>query len=253
MSSMSTTSGGAQGSDYSQLMARDGHQFSAWLAAPAGRPRGAILVLQEIFGINSHIRAVADGFAREGYVAIAPALFDRVRRNVELGYTPQDVEVGRGIVLQIPEEKLLLDMHAAINVVKHAGAVGTVGYCWGGSLAYLAACVLPVTAAVSYYGTRTVQLLERRPRVPVMYHFGERDQTIPPENIEKIRAAHPAGEIFTYPADHGFNCDQRASFDAASAQLARQRTLEFFARTLSVPQDGAAQDKDLPLDQWSDA
>jgi carboxymethylenebutenolidase len=123
-----------------------------------------------------------------------------------------------------------------------------VGYCWGGSLAYLSACELPVRAAVSYYGTRTVQMLDRKPRAPVQYHFGERDQSIPPEAIEKIRAAHPDGEYHIYPADHGFNCDQRGSYDADSAQLARARTLGFFQKHL-----GALDDDKLPLDEWSDA
>jgi carboxymethylenebutenolidase len=237
--------------EFTRLMARDGHEFDAWLAPPAGKPRGAVLVLQEIFGVNSHIRAVADGFAAEGYLAIAPSLFDRVKRNVEMGYTPPDVEHGRGYVAQIPEEKLLLDMRACVNVVRHAGSVGVVGYCWGGSLAWLAACELPVACAVSYYGTRTVQYLGKAPRVPVMFHFGDRDTTIPPEAIEKIRAAYAQGEYFIYPADHGFNCDQRASFDAAAASLARARTLEFFARHLVA--GAPAPDDDLPLDKWSDA
>jgi len=229
-----------------RLMARDGHEFDAWLVAPDAAPRGAIVVLQEIFGVNSHIRKVTEDFAAQGYTAIAPSLFDRVRRNVELGYGPQDVEQGRGYVLQLSEAQLLNDITASINVVRRSGPVGVVGYCWGGSLAYLAACELPVRAAVSYYGTRTVQMLDRKPRVPVQYHFGERDKSIPPEAIEKIRAAHPQGEFFIYPADHGFNCDQRGSYDAQSARLARERTLEFFARNLGDAGD-------LPLDEWSDA
>jgi len=232
--------------EFMRLMARDGHEFDAWLVAPDVAPRGAVVVLQEIFGVNSHIRKVAEDFAAQGYTAIAPSLFDRVRRNVELGYGSEDVEQGRGYVLQISEAQLLNDIAASINVVKRSGAVGVVGYCWGGSLAYLAACELPVRAAVSYYGTRTVQMLDRKPRVPVQYHFGERDKSIPPEAIEKIRAAHPAGEFFVYPADHGFNCDQRGSYDAASARLARERTLEFFARNLGEAGD-------LALDEWSDA
>jgi carboxymethylenebutenolidase len=232
--------------EFMRLMARDGHEFDAWLVAPDAAPRGAIVVLQEIFGVNSHIRKVTEDFAAQGYTAIAPSLFDRVRRNVELGYGPQDVEQGRGYVLQLSEAQLLNDITACINVVRRSGPVGVVGYCWGGSLAYLAACELPVRAAVSYYGTRTVQMLDRKPRVPVQYHFGERDKSIPPEAIEKIRAAHPQGEFFIYPADHGFNCDQRGSYDAQSARLARERTLEFFARNLGEAGD-------LPLDEWSDA
>jgi carboxymethylenebutenolidase len=218
--------------EFNRLMARDGHQFDAWLAPATGTARGAVVILQEIFGVNSHIRAVADGFAAEGYVTIAPSLFDRVRRNVELTYDKEQMELGRGYVAQIPEEKLLLDIQASINVVKHAGPVAVIGYCWGGSLAHLAACELTIRAAVSYYGTRILQNLHRKPRAPVQYHFGEQDKTIPPEAIEKIRAADPAGEFYLYPADHGFNCDQRASYDAASAKLARERTLAFLARHL---------------------
>lgn len=226
--------------EFNQLMARDGHEFATWLAPSVGPARGAIVVLQEIFGINAHIRAVTDGFAAEGYVCIAPSLFDRVKRGVELGYSPEDVQLGRGFALQIPQEKLLADIAACINVVKHAGPVAAVGYCWGGSLAHLAACELPVRAAVDYYGTRTVDNLNLRTHAPVQYHFGDQDKTIPPEAIEKIRAADPDGEIHIYPADHGFNCDHRASFNAAAAKLARERTLAFLARHLRAPATDAA-------------
>lgn len=215
--------------DYTTLMARDGHSFEAWLAGPTTPPRGAVVVLQEIFGLNSHIRAVADGFAADGYLAIAPALFDRVHRHVQLDYTPESVEEGRGTMRQLDPAKTSLDILASINVVKHAGRVAAIGYCWGGTLAYLAACDLPVTAAVAYYGTGIAANLAHRPKVPVLYHFGAKDKSIPPEAVEKIRAADGAGHVFVYPADHGFNCDQRASYDAASAQLARERTLRFLA------------------------
>jgi carboxymethylenebutenolidase len=244
-------SGTTRGS-FSRLMARDGHEFDVWLAPASSTPRGAVIVLQEIFGVNSHIRAVAEDFAAEGYVAIAPSLFDRVRRNVELDYSPASVEQGRGYVLQLTEQQILLDLGACINVVKRNGPVGVVGYCWGGSLAYLAACELPIRAAVDYYGTRTVQMLDRRPRVPVQYHFGEQDKTLPPEAIAKVRAAHPEGEFYTYAADHGFNCDQRASFDAHAAKLAREHTLTFFARHLAEALEEPL-DEEQPLDKWSDA
>lgn len=215
--------------DYTTLMARDGHEFQAWLTPPSGPARGAIVVLQEIFGLNAHVREVTDRFAADGYLAIAPALFDRVRRGVELGYTADTVQEGRGYVKQIPQEKVLLDIHACINVVKHGGRVAAIGYCWGGTQAYLAACELPVACAVAYYGTAIAANLDRKPKVPVMYHFGERDRTIPPEAIERIREAHPEGVYHVYPADHGFSCDHRAAYDAASAELARKRTLEFLA------------------------
>lgn len=214
------------------LMARDGHEFNAWLAAPAGGARGAVVVAQEIFGVNHHIRGVADGFAAAGYLAIAPCLFDRIRRGIELAYTEEETQEGRGYRLRIPKEKTLLDLTASINVVKHAGRVAVVGYCWGGTLAYLAACELPISCAVSYYGGQIVQHLDKPPRRPVLYHFGERDPYIPLADVEKIRAADPHGEFHLYPADHGFNCDERGSYDAASARLARERTLAFLVAQL---------------------
>jgi carboxymethylenebutenolidase len=192
--------------------------------------RAARWILQEIFGVNPHIRAVTDSYAAEGYVTIAPSLFDRAKRGVSLGYTPEDIQVGRGYVLQLDIKEVLLDITACINVVRHAGPVAAVGYCWGGTLAHLAACELPVAAAVAFYGSRIVENLDRRTRAPVQYHFGERDQSIPPEAIEKIRAADPTGEFHVYPADHGFSCDHRASFDAPSAKLSRERTLAFLAK-----------------------
>ena len=218
--------------EYTQLMARDGHEFGTWLAAPAGTPRGAVVVLQEIFGVNAHIRAVTESYAAEGYVAIAPALFDRVRRGIELGYTPVEVEEGRGYMKQLAQDKVTLDIAAALAVVKHAGPVAAIGYCWGGTQAYLAACTLPVACAVAYYGSGIALNLDRHPQVPVMYHFGELDKSIPPETIAKIRAAQPEGVYHLYPADHGFNCDHRAMYDAGCAALARRRTLDFLREQL---------------------
>jgi carboxymethylenebutenolidase len=197
-------------------------------------------------GFNCDQRAAFDPaaaqLAREGYLAIAPSLFDRVRRKVELGYDADAVQQGRGYVLQIPEQKLLLDLQSTINVVRHGGRVGVVGYCWGGTVAHLAACELPVACAVAYYGTRIVENLARRPRAPVLYHFGSRDQSIPPGAIERIRAADPNGVFHVYEADHGFNCDQRAAFDPAAAQLARERTLAFLAAHLAGPDRSASDD-----------
>ena len=213
--------------EFTTLMARDGHEFNAWLSAPSMPARGAVVIAQEIFGVNRHIRAVADGFAAEGYVTIAHCLFDRVRRGIELGYSEAEVQQGRGYRLQIPKEKTLLDLTASINVIKHAGRVAVVGYCWGGTLAYIAACELPVFCAVSYYGGQIKDALEKSPRRPVMYHFGEKDPHIPLSDVDKIRAADPNGIFHLYPADHGFNCDERSTFDAASAALARQHTLQF--------------------------
>jgi carboxymethylenebutenolidase len=223
-------------SEFTTIMARDGHEFRAWLAPPPGRPRGAIVVVQEIFGVNSHIRAVTDGYAKEGYVAIAPCLFDRVRRGIELGYTPAGMQEGRGYVAQLKPEQILADVAAAIAVVHNSGRVGAVGYCWGGKIAYVAACNLTLACAVVYYGGSITQELAKRPKCPVMYHFGERDAHIPPSDIDKIKAAHPQGEFYLYPADHGFNCDQRDSYDAPSAALARERSLAFFAKHVARPE-----------------
>jgi carboxymethylenebutenolidase len=220
--------------EFTTLMARDGHEFNAWLASPAhGAPvRGALLVAQEIFGVNRHIRRVADDYAAQGYVTIAPCLFDRIRRGIELGYSETEVQEGRGYRLRIPKEKTLLDLTACINVVRHSGRVAIIGYCWGGTLAYVSACELPVACAVSYYGGQIKDHLQKSPKRPVMYHFGEKDPHIPLGDIDRIRAADPNGVFHLYPADHGFNCEDRSTYDPASAALARERTLAFLADKL---------------------
>jgi carboxymethylenebutenolidase len=216
--------------EFATIMARDGHEFQAYLAAPTGKPRGAIVVLQEIFGVNSHIRSVADGFAAQGYTAIAPALFDRIRRGIELGYGPEDRQEAIGYMQQIKIDDALKDVGAAIAVVKHSGRVGTVGYCWGGALSYLATCDLSVACGVVYYG-KVANYLDKKPKRAVMYHFGALDKSIPLSDVDKIKAAHPEGTLYIYEgADHGFNCDQRSSYNPQAAALARQRTLEFLAR-----------------------
>jgi len=215
--------------EFTTLMARDGHEFNAWLSAPTGPVRGAVVIAQEIFGVNRHIRAVADGFAAAGYVTIAPCLFDRIRRGIELGYSEKEVQEGRGYRLQIPKEKTVLDLTASINVIKHAGRVAVVGYCWGGTLAYIAACELPLACAVAYYGGQIKDQVGKSPRRPVMYHFGLLDPHIPMSDVDRIRAADPTGEFHIYPADHGFNCDERGTYDAASAALALERTMQFLA------------------------
>jgi carboxymethylenebutenolidase len=210
------------------LMARDGHEFNAWLVAPTGTSRGALVILQEIFGVNRHLRAVADGYAAEGYVVIAPCMFDRIRRGIELDYTPGDRDAGLGYAKQLEQDKVHLDIAAAIAVTRHAGKVGAIGYCWGGTQAYLAACDQPIAAAVAYYGGGIAQQLGRRPKCPVLYHFGEQDRQISATDRERIAAAEPGNAVHVYAgAEHGFNCEQRASYHPASAALARTRTLQF--------------------------
>ncbi|HEV2271421.1 MAG TPA: dienelactone hydrolase family protein [Steroidobacteraceae bacterium] len=230
--------------DFTTLMARDGHEFQAYLAAPPGRPRGAVVVLQEIFGVNRHIRAVTDSFAAEGYTAIAPALYDRIRRGIELGYGEEERDEARGYMQQLQPEETLKDVAAAVAVVRHSGRVGTVGYCWGGGLSCRAACELPIACAVVYYGNP--RDTGKTPKCPVMYHFGAADKSIPPDAVERLRAAHPQGIFYVYDgAGHGFNCDLRPSYDAAAAGLARQRTLDFLARRLAgEKRESAADDRE---------
>lgn len=220
-------------SEFTTLMARDGHEFNAWLAAPAGKALGAVVVIQEIFGVNAHIRAVADSYAAAGYVAIAPALFDRVRGGIELGYDAGTMKEGMGYVQQLQREQTLLDLGASIAVVKHAGRVGVVGFCWGGRMAYVSACELPIACGVAYYGGGIAQQLDKTPRCPMLYHFGADDSHIPASDIDQIRAVDTRGIFHVYPgAGHGFNCDMRASFNAEAARLARQRTLAFLEQNL---------------------
>jgi carboxymethylenebutenolidase len=218
-------------SHFETFMARDGHAFQAYLARPAGTVRGAVVVLQEIFGLTPHILALADGFAASGYLAVAPALFDRVRRGIELGDSAAEVQRGRGYRQQIDTAKTLLDIAAAIAVARHSGKVAVVGYCWGGTLAWLAAAQLPVAAAVCYYGAGIAEHLDRLPACRTQLHFGARDASIPPTALERIRAAYPEGEYWIYAAGHGFNNDTRAEhYDAEAATLARERTREFLAK-----------------------
>ena len=232
--------------DFTTIMARDGHEFQAYLAAPPGRPRGAVVVIQEIFGVNGHIRAVTDGFAAEGYTAIAPAFFDRIRRGIELGYGDAEMSEGRGYMQQLQPEQTLKDLAAAVAVVRHSGRIATVGYCWGGAQSYRAACELPIACAVVYYGNPRDPA--KTPKCPVMYHFGAADKSIPLTEVERLRAVHPRGIFYiSEGAGHGFNCDLRPSYDAAAAALARQRTLEFLARRLSG-EDGDREEKG----RWSD-
>lgn len=213
------------------LTAHDGHTLAAYRAEPAGTPRGAIVVVQEIFGVNSHIRRVTDGFAADGYLAIAPAMFDRVERGVSLGYTQPDIAKGRALKVQITTEMMKLDVAAAIGSVASAGKVGIVGYCWGGFVSWMmSAHADGLACAVPYYGGGMLENADITPRVPVMAHFGDRDAILPVDRVKALAARHPSHTFHIYAADHGFNCDERASYDAAAAQVARERTLAFFAR-----------------------
>jgi len=214
-----------------ELTAADGFRLSAYRADPAGTPRGGLVVVQEIFGVNGHIRGVCDGFAADGYRVIAPALFDRYQRNVDIGYTAEDVVRGRELKAMAVLEPALADVDAARAALADAGKTGVTGYCWGGYITWMSAARLDGFAcAIPYYGGGMLEASGERPRCPTICHFGERDQHIPVAGVREFAAAHPEVEVFIYPADHGFNCDHRGSYDAASAKLARERTLAFLRR-----------------------
>ena len=220
------------------LKAGDGSVFPAYVAQPAGKPKGGVVVLQEIFGVNSHIRAVADGYAAQGYFTVAPSTFHRVKQGVELGYSTEDMNAGFALKMAVdtlPAPEVLQDIQAAIYHAAQAGKVGIVGYCWGGLLTWRSACMLNgLSAAAPYYGggMTTPEEIARKPKVPVMVHFGDQDKWIPMDTVEAFSKAHPEVEVLVYNANHGFNCDHRASYDEASANLARERTLAFFAKHL---------------------
>lgn len=215
------------------LTAEDGHKFAAYLAQPPGRPKGGVVVIQEIFGVNAHMRSVADDYAEQGYLALVPALFDRVKPGIELGYTEDDVTKGREIRGQVRNEDALLDIAAASNAVKSAGRIAAVGYCWGGTLAWLTATRLDgFSVAASYYGGGIGTFADEKPHCPVILHFGEKDHAIPMTEVDAVRQAHPELPVHVYPAGHGFNCDHRGSFEPKSAEIARERTLAFFAKHL---------------------
>lgn len=206
--------------------------ISAYLARPAGKPKGGIVVVQEIFGVNAHIRRVTDGYAEAGYVAIAPAVFDHLETGVELAYDEAGMKKGIALIGELGMDKALADVASAAEAISSAGKIGVVGFCWGGSIAYLAAIKLGLPAA-SYYGGRNASLVGTPAKAPLIFHYGLRDAHIGTEDREKVRAANPDAEYYEYDADHGFNCDARASYDPAAATLARERTLGFFARHLA--------------------
>lgn len=219
------------------LTASDGHKLKAYRADPAGAPKGALVVIQEIFGVNHHMRGVADGYAKDGYAVIAPALFDRVTPGVELGYQPDDIAKGREIRTKITYDQVLADVSAAAAVMKGKGKLGIIGYCWGGSVIWVAATKLDLfTAAIGYYGGDVAKFASDTPRCPVQLHFGDKDTGIPMSDVEKVQAAQKDNiakgkvEVHVYPAGHGFNCDERGSYDKASAAKARERALAFFKK-----------------------
>jgi len=218
------------------LTAADGFKSAAYVSEPSGTPKGAIVVLQEIFGVNSHIRGVADGYAAAGYLAIAPSTFDRSEPDIQLGYTPDDVTQGmrlKAAIEALPAPGVLQDIQAAVDYAAKAGKVGIVGYCWGGLLVWRAAeQVRGLSAAVAYYGGGMTVGSEpsRHPAVPTMAHFGDQDAHISVESVKAFEKAQPEVEVHLYAANHGFNCDQRGSYNAGAAATALERSLYHFGK-----------------------
>ena len=219
--------------NWTELTADDGHTLAAYDARPGGDALGGLVMIQEIFGLTDQMQRCADRYAEAGYHVVSPALFDRVEPGLVLGYT--EFERGGKTAMSVPPPQMLMDVAAARDAVQPAGAVGIIGYCWGGTVAYMAASGQLVDCAVSYYGGGIGRLLERmKPKVPVQYHFGANDGFIPPDVIEQIKSADPSGEFYVYEgAGHGFNCDDRDGFDADASELSEKRSLAFLARYLT--------------------
>lgn len=216
------------------LTAADKHQLGAYRADPAETPKGGIVVVQEIFGVNSHIRNVCDRMAAAGYAAVAPALFDRKARNFETGYTPENIAEARKYLTDIDWDAMMRDVAAAAGDLKSAGPIGVIGFCLGGSVAFLSATRLDgVSAAVGFYGGQITRFADEKAKCPVQLHFGEKDDHIPMTDVESIKTKQPQAEVYTYPAGHGFYCDERGSFHEPSAKLAWDRTLAFLAKNLA--------------------
>ena len=218
--------------EWIEIAAGGGFRMDCYTAAPAGAPKGGMLVIQEIFGVNAHIREVADGYAADGYLAWAPSLYDRAEPRFECGYTPEDIAKARDLMVASPFDTAVQDMAAAVEGLRAAGAgsIGSVGYCWGGSSSFLVATRIGVDASVCYYGGQIVRFKDEAAQNPVLMHFGEQDHGIPMDDVDAIRAAQPGAEVHIYPAGHGFNCDHRADVHDESAKLARTRSLAFFAQ-----------------------
>lgn len=212
-------------------MARDGHEFSVYIAKPAARARAAVVIVQEIFGLSPWILRVADSYAAAGYLTVAPALFDRIRRDLVLGYSPPEMQQAMGYRKQIDTAKAVLDIAAAAAIARHVGRVAVIGFCWGGTLAWAAASEVPLGAAACYYGGGIASLLPKVPRCPTVLHFGEQDKSIPLSDIDRLRAAYPQGLYHLYPAGHAFANDDRPDhYNAEAAALARSRTDAFLAQ-----------------------
>ncbi|MEC8622191.1 MAG: dienelactone hydrolase family protein [Pseudomonadota bacterium] len=214
-----------------ELTTSDGHTLGAYKATPDGNPKGGVVVIQEIFGVNQHIKNVTDEFAKNGFVAVAPALFDRTEKGLELGYGQDDFQKGKETRGSLNDEGIQNDVQAAIDEAAKAGKVGIVGYCFGGYVSWLAACKCNgLSAASTFYGGGIHAKREDTPKVPVILNFGDNDGGIPLSQVHDIKEANPEIPCYVYDeAGHGFCCDDRESYNQGACERAHKRTLDHFA------------------------
>ena len=216
-----------------EITAKDNHQFSAYISQPSGKPKAGIVIIQEIFGVNTHIKEVTDLYASKGYLCIAPSLFDRIEKNVTLNYDENGISKGRNLK-ELCDKDALKDIEASISVVSSAGKVAVIGYCWGGSLSWRIGCEdSNLSASICYYGGDIPKLKDLEPKCKVLTHFGELDKGIPINDVKIFEETRPDVLTYTYPADHGFNCDHRSQYNKACANIALERTLKFLEKNLT--------------------
>ena len=216
-----------------EITAKDNHRFSAYISQPSGKPKAGIVIIQEIFGVNSHIKEVTDLYASKGYLCIAPSLFDRIEKNVSLNYDEHGISKGRNLK-ELCDKDALKDIEASISVVSSAGKVAVIGYCWGGSLSWRIGCEASnLSASICYYGGDIPKLKDLEPKCKVLTHFGELDKGIPINDVKIFEKTRPDVLTYTYPADHGFNCDHRSQYNKACANIALERTLKFLEKNLA--------------------
>ena len=217
--------------EFISLTTEDGHELQAYVARPEGTPKGSIVIIQEIFGLTEHIRNMTEKFAAQGYLAVAPAMFDRIKPGIVLDYT--DFDTARESMGKLDQDQSISDIRAAAEYARSAGKVGVIGFCWGGAMADLAACNGLVDAGVSYYGRMTVEWLDKQPTCPMLYHYGDRDQLIPAQIIEKIQRSRKGNVNIWGNADHGFCCEDRPSYNKSAAKQSMEITQKFMAANLA--------------------
>jgi len=225
----------ARNGEMIKLESGDGAHIGCYHAAAQGNCKGGLIVIQEIFGVTDHIKEVCDGFAARGYEVLAPQLFDRMEKDFQATYAAEDVERSKELAGKNPWDHVQMDVQMCIDRLKADGPVFMTGYCYGGSVCWVAACrCKDLTAASGYYGRLIVQFVDETPQCPIILHFGEHDGAIPMTDVHKIIEVHPDIPVYIYDAGHGFNSDRRDDYDKDCADLALKRTLELFESAAGV-------------------